>query len=88
MDCHEKALDPEDRFSQDKSQLSYTFLSLQDLLQIPTGGLAASLRKVIKFATKHVYSCRLCCQKGFICELCNNSKVIYAFETDATYRVS
>lgn len=60
--------------------------SLADLLQIPTGGLAASLRKVIKFATKHVYSCRLCCQKGFICELCNNAKVIYAFEMDATYR--
>ncbi|XP_052821358.1 uncharacterized protein LOC128246875 isoform X2 [Mya arenaria] len=60
--------------------------SLADLLQVPTGSLASSLRKVIKFATKHVYSCRLCSQKGFICELCNNPKVIYAFEMDATFR--
>ncbi|WAR15293.1 PKHM3-like protein [Mya arenaria] len=61
-------------------------LEIQDLLQVPTGSLASSLRKVIKFATKHVYSCRLCSQKGFICELCNNPKVIYAFEMDATFR--
>ncbi|XP_060594531.1 uncharacterized protein LOC132748885 isoform X2 [Ruditapes philippinarum] len=60
--------------------------SLADLLQVPTGSLASSLRKVIKFASKHVYGCRLCSQKGFICELCNNPKVIYAFEVDATYR--
>ena len=38
--------------------------SLQDLLMIPSRGFAASLWKVIKFATKHVYNCRLCCQKG------------------------
>ena len=60
----------------------------QDLLQVPTASLANSLRKVIKFASKHVYGCRLCSQKGFICELCNNPKVIYAFEVDATYRVN
>ncbi|XP_045162784.2 uncharacterized protein LOC123527417 isoform X3 [Mercenaria mercenaria] len=60
--------------------------SLADLLQVPTGALSSNLRKVIKFASKHIYGCRLCSQKGFICELCNNPKVIYAFELDATYR--
>jgi len=65
----------------------YYVLSLQDLLQVPTGGLATSLRKVIRFATKHVYSCGLCSQKGFICELCNNNRVIYPFEMEATFRV-
>ncbi|KAH3822399.1 uncharacterized protein LOC127831796 isoform X1 [Dreissena polymorpha] len=65
---------------------SIELYSLADLLQVPTGGLASSLRKLIRFASKHVYSCRLCSQKGFICELCNNPKVIYAFELDATVR--
>ncbi|KAK3587314.1 hypothetical protein CHS0354_011298 [Potamilus streckersoni] len=60
--------------------------SISDLLQVPTGALAASLKKIIKFATKHVYACLLCNQKGFICELCNNPKVIYPFELEATYR--
>ncbi|KAL4221037.1 positive regulation of ruffle assembly [Mactra antiquata] len=62
--------------------------SLADLLQVPNGALASSIRKVIKFATKHVYSCRLCSQKGFICELCHNAKVIYPFEIESTYRCS
>ncbi|KAL3861959.1 hypothetical protein ACJMK2_007966 [Sinanodonta woodiana] len=60
--------------------------SISDLLQVPTGALAASLKKIIKFATKHVYTCTLCNQKGFICELCNNPKVIYPFELEATYK--
>ncbi|KAK7862953.1 hypothetical protein R5R35_004907 [Gryllus longicercus] len=60
--------------------------SVSDLLQIPSGGLAQLLQKVVAFARNHVLSCWLCSQKGFICEICNNSKVIYPFDIESTYR--
>ncbi|CAG2245530.1 PLEKHM1 [Mytilus edulis] len=53
--------------------------SLSDFLQVPSGTLLTSLRKVIKFAIKHVYDCRLCSQKGYICELCNQTKSYLPF---------
>lgn len=52
-----------------------------------SGQLAQNLRKLVRFASKHIYECRLCSQKGFICEICNSPQVIYAFETDTTERV-
>ena len=30
---------------------------------------------------------QLCCQKGFFCEICNNSKIIYPFEVVTTTQV-
>lgn len=60
--------------------------SFGDLLQVPSGQLLQSLKKTIKFATKHVYDCGLCSQKGFICEICHNHKVIYPFEIELTCR--
>ena len=50
--------------------------------------MTQALKKAISFAAKHVYQCRLCSQKGFVCEICNNPKVIYPFEMEETYRVS
>jgi hypothetical protein len=64
------------------------FITFQDLLQIPSGTLAHLLQKVVSFAKGHVLSCWLCSQKGFICEVCNNPKVIYPFDMESTYRVS
>ncbi|XP_064642692.1 uncharacterized protein LOC135497000 isoform X2 [Lineus longissimus] len=58
--------------------------SLADLLQVFTGQLASILKKVVKHAAKHVYSCSLCSQKGFFCEICDNPKVIYPFEVETT----
>ncbi|PNF15729.1 hypothetical protein B7P43_G12079 [Cryptotermes secundus] len=60
--------------------------SVADLLQIPSGTLAHLLQKVVSFAKGHVLSCWLCSQKGFICEVCNNPKVIYPFDMESTYR--
>lgn len=60
--------------------------SLADLQQVIEGKLAPFLGKVIKFATSHVYSCSLCCQKGFICEICNNGEILYPFEDISTSR--
>lgn len=56
-------------------------------MQVPTRELAHDLQKIVGFAMKHVYSCGLCTQKGFICEICSNPKEIYPFELDTTYRV-
>lgn len=58
---------------------------INDLLQIPSGSLIQTLQKVINFAKNHVLNCHLCNLKGFICEVCNNSKVIYPFDMDITY---
>ncbi|XP_062475773.1 pleckstrin homology domain-containing family M member 3 isoform X2 [Pezoporus occidentalis] len=62
--------------------------SLADLQQVIEGKLAPFLGKVIKFATSHVYSCSLCSQKGFICEICNNGEILYPFEDISTSRNS
>lgn len=58
--------------------------SLLDLIQVQSGQLAHHLKKIIAHCTKHVYKCKLCCQKGFFCEICNNSKIIYPFEVATT----
>lgn len=61
--------------------------SVSDLLfDIPNGVLVQQLEKVVQFARNHVVSCWLCSQKGFICEICNNPKVIYPFDVETTYR--
>ncbi|XP_067844180.1 pleckstrin homology domain-containing family M member 3 [Heptranchias perlo] len=60
--------------------------SLADLQQVFEGKLAPFLMKINKFASAHVYSCSLCSQKGFICEICNNRQIIYPFEGTATKR--
>ncbi|XP_024879853.1 pleckstrin homology domain-containing family M member 1 [Temnothorax curvispinosus] len=60
--------------------------SVSDLLDIPNGILAQQLQKVVEFARNHVITCWLCSQKGFICEVCNDTKVIYPFDMESTFR--
>lgn len=60
--------------------------TISDLAQIPNGSLASQLEKVVNFAKSHVLNCWLCSQKGFICEVCRDSKILYPFETSSTYR--
>ncbi|XP_072902646.1 pleckstrin homology domain-containing family M member 3 isoform X1 [Hemitrygon akajei] len=60
--------------------------SLADLQQVFEGKLAPFLMKINKFASAHVYSCSLCSQKGFICEICNGGQIIYPFEGTTTTR--
>lgn len=62
--------------------------SVSDFLDIPNGILAQQLQKVVEFARNHVINCWLCSQKGFICEVCNDTKVIYPFDMESTFRVS
>lgn len=60
--------------------------SLEDLIQIRSGALKQVLKNVITFGRQHVLSCILCCQKGFICELCKSSQIIYPFDTESVHR--
>lgn len=60
--------------------------TISDLAQIPNGSLALQLEKVVMFAKTHVLECWLCSQKGFICEVCRDPKILYPFDTSTTYR--
>lgn len=60
--------------------------SISDLAQISNGSLASQLQKIVSFAQSHVKDCWLCSQKGFICEVCNNPKILYPFDIHTTYR--
>ncbi|XP_029698566.1 pleckstrin homology domain-containing family M member 3 isoform X2 [Takifugu rubripes] len=60
--------------------------SMADLQQVIDGKLAPYLSKVIKFASSHVFSCSLCREKGFICELCHNGQVLYPFQESSIKR--
>jgi len=60
--------------------------SINDMSQVMSGSLVALIRKAINFARRHVLSCSLCSQKGFICELCSSTQIIYPFDTSTTRR--
>ncbi|XP_059609036.1 pleckstrin homology domain-containing family M member 1 [Phlebotomus argentipes] len=61
--------------------------SIGDLTQqVPKGSLKVLLRKAIQFGQEHILNCRLCSQKGFICEVCKSHKVLYPFNIDTTFR--
>ncbi|XP_009071412.1 PREDICTED: pleckstrin homology domain-containing family M member 1, partial [Acanthisitta chloris] len=60
--------------------------SVADLRQIADGVFETFLQSLIQFASHHVYSCDLCTQRGFICQICNSSDIIFPFEFDTTTR--
>ncbi|XP_030321729.1 pleckstrin homology domain-containing family M member 1 [Calypte anna] len=62
--------------------------SVTDLRQIADGGFEPFLQTLIQFASHHVYNCDLCTQRGFICQICNSSDIIFPFEFDTTTRCS
>ncbi|XP_041254886.1 pleckstrin homology domain-containing family M member 1 isoform X2 [Onychostruthus taczanowskii] len=62
--------------------------SVADLRQIAEGAFETFLQSLLQFASQHVYSCDLCTQRGFICQICNSSDIIFPFEFDTTTRCS
>lgn len=54
--------------------------------QIADGTFETFLQSLIQFASHHVYNCDLCTQRGFICQICNRSDIIFPFEFDTTTR--
>uniref|UniRef100_A0A183ENS3 DUF4206 domain-containing protein n=1 Tax=Gongylonema pulchrum TaxID=637853 RepID=A0A183ENS3_9BILA len=58
----------------------YSFLDLIDLYQ---GRLLPEIEEIVRIFTEHITKNCLTCQgKGFICELCDDTKVIYPFSDD------
>ncbi|XP_039178244.1 pleckstrin homology domain-containing family M member 1 isoform X2 [Crotalus tigris] len=55
---------------------------------IADGIFETFLQSLIQFASHHVYSCDLCTQRGFICQICNKNDIIFPFEFDTTSRCS
>ncbi|XP_047409603.1 protein associated with UVRAG as autophagy enhancer isoform X2 [Sciurus carolinensis] len=62
--------------------------SLEDLLRTKRGLLAPWLKDVLKAALAHVADCELCQGKGFICEFCRSTSVIFPFQTATCRRCS
>ncbi|XP_012578752.1 PREDICTED: uncharacterized protein KIAA0226-like homolog isoform X2 [Condylura cristata] len=62
--------------------------SLEDLVRVKKGLLAPSLKDLLKASLAHVASCELCQGKGFICEFCRSTAVIFPFQTSTCRRCS
>ncbi|XP_015741022.1 pleckstrin homology domain-containing family M member 1 [Coturnix japonica] len=60
--------------------------SVADLQQISDGTFEPFLLSAIQFASHHVYSCDLCTQRGFICQICARGAAIFPFQMDSTSR--
>ncbi|XP_071401843.1 pleckstrin homology domain-containing family M member 1 [Centroberyx affinis] len=60
--------------------------SVLDLRQIAEGEYEAFLNTLVQFASNHVHHCDLCTQRGFICQICHASDIIFPFQFDSTTR--
>ncbi|XP_010979141.3 protein associated with UVRAG as autophagy enhancer [Camelus dromedarius] len=62
--------------------------SLEDLVRVKKGLLAPLLKDILKVSLAHVAGCELCQGKGFICEFCRSTAVIFPFQTATCRRCS
>ncbi|KAM7345959.1 pleckstrin homology and RUN domain containing M1 isoform 1-T2 [Cochliomyia hominivorax] len=62
--------------------------SIGDLAMIQRGTLYQQLHKAFKLGEAHILKCTLCSYKGFICEICNSSRILYPFHIETTFRCS
>jgi len=58
--------------------------SIADLTKSFSGQLQSYLKKLSQKCVHHVYCCKKCSSLGFICEYCQNPKIIFAFELQTT----
>lgn len=56
------------------------------LFQIAEGQYATYLMTLVQSASKHVYQCDLCTQRGFICQICHADDIIFPFQFESTAR--
>ncbi|KAM9170075.1 protein associated with UVRAG as autophagy enhancer isoform 2-T2 [Pangshura tecta] len=54
--------------------------SMDDLVKTKRGLLVPLLRDILKSSISHVETCELCQAKGFICEFCQSSDVLFPFQ--------
>lgn len=59
--------------------------SVFDLQLVASGQLASKVRYAVTFGRDHVTHCEVCSVRGFHCELCSDSEVIYPFQLGNTY---
>ncbi|XP_077711812.1 protein associated with UVRAG as autophagy enhancer isoform X2 [Canis aureus] len=60
--------------------------SLEDLVRVKKRLLVPLLKDILKASLAHVASCELCQGKGFICEFCQSTAVIFPFQTETCRR--
>ncbi|NXG46710.1 PKHM1 protein, partial [Psilopogon haemacephalus] len=82
--CRSGALKELSKSPQELSPSPASALSVP--LQIADGAFEPFLHSLLQFASHHVYSCDLCTQRGFICQICNSSDIIFPFQFDTTTR--
>ncbi|XP_073519940.1 protein associated with UVRAG as autophagy enhancer [Phyllobates terribilis] len=60
--------------------------TMADLYNVKQKSLLPGLHELLALAVAHVEKCELCNAKGFFCEFCRNSDVIFPFQTDICRR--
>ncbi|XP_046676847.1 run domain Beclin-1-interacting and cysteine-rich domain-containing protein isoform X2 [Homalodisca vitripennis] len=60
--------------------------SLQDLVQVKMGELSEKLKDLVQAALAHVKDCVLCQGRGFMCEECKKSEVIFPWQLTKVHR--
>ncbi|GFR78755.1 RUN domain Beclin-1 interacting and cysteine-rich containing protein-like [Elysia marginata] len=56
--------------------------SMDDFTQVKSGVMLNIIKSFILLAVAHIDTCPLCQGLGFICEMCNNPRVIFPFQLD------
>ncbi|XP_078513448.1 protein associated with UVRAG as autophagy enhancer isoform X2 [Lissotriton helveticus] len=77
----ESTLEKFDQVSCNLTEEQHLF-SLDDIVQVKRGLLLPLLKDLVKTSVVHVQSCELCQAKGFICEFCHRSEVLFPFQTE------
>lgn len=60
---------------------------IEDLSLIEKSNLENILQEAALFGESHILACKLCRLKGFHCEICRSSNVLYPFHIDTTFHV-
>ncbi|KAK8740633.1 hypothetical protein OTU49_003003 [Cherax quadricarinatus] len=59
--------------------------SVADLQLVASGQLVPRVRQAVTFGREHISQCEVCSPRGFICELCSDTEIIYPFQLGNTY---
>ncbi|KAK9509841.1 hypothetical protein O3M35_004744 [Rhynocoris fuscipes] len=62
--------------------------SVQDLIQVRYGDFVPRLMQLVEKAAGHVENCQLCRGRGFVCELCTSSDIIFPWQLGKVSRCS
>ncbi|XP_025191827.1 run domain Beclin-1-interacting and cysteine-rich domain-containing protein [Melanaphis sacchari] len=54
--------------------------SIQNLVDVKNGELGKKLQNLIVTCNKHIINCQLCQARGFVCEICNNNKILFPWD--------